>query len=112
MTYSVTAQQLSDKLVEHFDGDDFPSVASEVDNITGYYRSSPYDLDGLHLKHVETVGGEGEGDHWHRVFIALETNQYFYFEGNYSSWDDTDFYDASLTEVAPVEKTVTVYEAI
>jgi len=60
---------------------------------------------------IEQVGGEGEGDHWHSVKYFKDHDVYIKVIGFYSSYHGTDFsgYDCCYN-VAPKEKTITVYE--
>lgn len=106
----VTATQLSDKIVEEFQGSSFAGIAGEFQEALGWRTDDSYDLEGLTLSLVDQHGGEGEGDEYYVVFYAKETNQYFRFDGTYSSWDGRDYDSSHLYEVRPVDRVVTFYE--
>lgn len=73
-----------------------------------YSSRKRYDVPGLPpVKLVENVGGEGEGDHRHLVFLI--DGKYYKKTGYYASYEGTSW-DGYFAEVEPVEKTVTVYE--
>lgn len=61
------------------------------------------------IKRVESVGGEGQGDHQHLVIQTIATGQYFRVDGWYTSYDGGE-YDGDLYEVQKVERLVTFYE--
>lgn len=56
-------------------------------------------------------GGEGEGEHWEVVYHFEDHDVYMQLTGSYYSHDGTyfDTWD-DITEVRPVQKTITVYE--
>jgi hypothetical protein len=57
---------------------------------------------------ISEEGGEGQGDSY--VVIFNISGEFYSFIGYYSSYDGTDWGDASVVKVKPVEKTVIVYE--
>lgn len=63
---------------------------------------------------VDSYGGEGMGDdYWHVVKVPLlEDDSYTYikFGGHYDSWNGTEWDSSLISEVKPVQKTITVYE--
>lgn len=65
------------------------------------------------LSVIETVGGEGQGDHAHVVFKlvdAVGSVTYYKVDGYYSSYDGVDWDGSDLYSVQKREKTITVYE--
>lgn len=64
------------------------------------------------FEHVETSGGEGQGDHQHIVFKTtdvLNDVQYWKKEGYYNSYDGGEW-DGDFGQVTPIERVVTFYE--
>lgn len=59
---------------------------------------------------VKRWGGEGEGDSI--GFILKFGDKYVEVDAFYSSWDGPDYDEAYITEVRPVEKIITVFEAV
>lgn len=49
-------------------------------------------------KEVEQVGGEGEGERWHSVKYFADHGVYIRIDGDYSSYNGTDFYGELDTE--------------
>ena len=69
--------------------------------------------DGIVIKHVEQVGGEGEGDHCHIVTSLTKDNETTLIKhvGFYSSYVGVEFDGLdSYNIVQKKEKTITVYE--
>ena len=69
--------------------------------------------DGIVIKHVEQVGGEGEGDHYHIVTSLTKDNKTTLIKhvGFYSSYVGVEFDGLdSFDIVEKKEKTITVYE--
>lgn len=64
-------------------------------------------------KVVDSYGGEGKGETWYKVFHFIQHDVYIRVNGYYTSYDGTDFYDGwgCCSEVKPVTKTITVYQA-
>ena len=68
---------------------------------------------------VDTVdsqgGGEGDGEHWHRVFKVInnknKTLEFYYVPGYYSSYNGTEIEWDGIYEVLPYEKTVIAWKA-
>lgn len=85
---------------------------SKVEKILEVLKSLGYDDEGINgysiqnvcdkatLKHVETEGGEGEGNYYHEVFeIQLPgepTTTFFMVQGYYDSWNGVDWYDSEI----------------
>jgi len=65
-------------------------------------------------KEIQQHGGEGEGSDWYSVKHFSEHDIYIKVSGHYTSFNGTDFdgFDDACSEVKPVEKKVTFYEAI
>jgi hypothetical protein len=67
------------------------------------------------VKHVDNYGGEGMGDQYFVVFEIVSedglTRRMFKKNGYYASHDGA-YLDGRLFEVKPVQKTITVYEAV
>lgn len=61
---------------------------------------------------VENWGGEGEGDSigYTLKFTVDGETVYLKLEGYYNSWDGTDWSEAEVKLVKPVERMVTFYE--
>lgn len=61
---------------------------------------------------VENWGGEGEGDSigYTLKFTVDGETVYLKFEGYYDSWNGTDWSEANVKLVKPVERMVTFYE--
>jgi hypothetical protein len=74
------------------------------------------DVEGLaSLVVVESVGGEGQGDHCHVVLRAITNlNHEIYFkkDGYYSSWDGMNWDEGDFYHVIPRLKTITVYDKV
>ena len=64
------------------------------------------------INKVHSEGGEGQGEHWERVYHFPDHDVYISVVGFYSSYDGVDFYDGwgCCSNVRPVQKTITVYE--
>lgn len=61
-------------------------------------------------KHIVHNGGEGEGDHADGVFQLEDT--FFDFSYSYQSYDGFQPEYGTLCVVQPIQKQITVYEAI
>ncbi len=61
------------------------------------------------LEHVDSYGGEGQGDEYWVVFKVTSTGQLFKVDGYYSSYDGGSL-DGDVYEVTPVQVTVTQYK--
>lgn len=107
-----SAQQVQDALRSYVDENGY-EVSSWHD---WDYEITEAELEGIgHVKVIDNVGGEGEGDHRHLVFQLTPTDgneevQYFKLDGYYSSYAGTEWDDSDLYEVRPKQKTITVYE--
>lgn len=81
------------------------------------YESLPgaVDIPGVgSVEMVERVGGsEGSGEHTHLVFKISGPGGVHYYQktGYYASFSGT-YWDGDLFEVAPVQKTITVYKEV
>lgn len=60
--------------------------------------------------HIECEGGEGEGDYAHGIFQLNDT--IYMFGYGYASYDGFQPEYGTVTVVKPVQKQVTVYEAV
>lgn len=71
------------------------------------------DSNGIHVEHVESFGGEGQGDTAWVVVKATRGDEVKFFrkDGYYASYDGFTW-DGAFAEVTPKEKTVTVYETM
>jgi len=118
----VTAERVVEKLLEYYNEDlsrledghyydeDGVTYFEEIaDDLSEDLYGTGLEVDGLHLKLVEQVGGEGEGDEYFVVFTIEETGQFFRFDGYYSSFDGTSWESTALREVQKTAKTITVY---
>lgn len=78
------------------------SLGYDYDGINGYAIEEL--CDGETLNHLQTKGGEGEGDYYHMVFeIQLDeesTKTIFMVHGYYDSWSGVDWYGS---EILPCE---------
>lgn len=108
---SITFKELSEKLKEYFN--------NHIDHFAFTRELKPEELtlklkDDLYLsfKEVKQVGGEGEGDIWYSVKYFKALDMYVKIDGYYQSYNGTSFedWDDAVSEVRPVEKTITVYE--
>jgi len=61
------------------------------------------------IRLVESVGGEGEGDHAHLVVKVENGGQFFRKDGWYQSYDGL-YLDGEFREVQEITKSVKVYE--
>jgi hypothetical protein len=60
---------------------------------------------------IDEYGGEGQGDTWYKVYFFKDHNVYLKLDGFYNSYEGVMFDGwSSLFEVAPVERTITVYQ--
>lgn len=89
---------------------------SETDFFQENYSSSDFDTIVAACGEWETVeygrGATGDHDSYDIVYHFKNHNLYFEANGYYSSWDGTDWSDASLYQVIPKEKTITIYEVV
>lgn len=108
MTY--TAQQLSEIIDSVYDVED-----DEFEDETGY--ENPWDaihdetvtIQGVTFEHVESFGGEGDGDTAWVVFKVGD--QYFQKDGYYASYDGF-YWDGDLYQVESYQKVVTAWRAV
>lgn len=66
------------------------------------------------VKEVEQIGGEGEGDSWYSVKHFVDYGVFIRIDGNYSSYNGTDFYgeldsESMVYEVFPANIIKNVY---
>lgn len=62
---------------------------------------------------VDEHGGEDEGSNWYNIRYFPDHDIYVKVQGYYQSYNGTSFDDwGDVTEVRPVEKTITVYEGV
>lgn len=96
----LTAQEIISKLTETYD---------QVDDFA--YQGAPVEVAGPNTR-VHSTGGEDEGSYWCAVHYFPDHDVYLKVTGYYQSYSGTDFDDGwdCVTEVRPVEKTITVYE--
>jgi hypothetical protein len=60
---------------------------------------------------VDSYGGEGEGEQYYRIYYFKKENLYIKASSYYTSYDGVDWkYNCDLRYVAPITKTITVYE--
>ena len=93
--------------------DNFKNVTNLEDLRWGNKKSGLTTEDGIVIKHVEQVGGEGEGDHYHIVTSLTKDNKTTLIKhvGYYSSYNGVEFDGLdSYDIVEKKEKTITVYE--
>lgn len=89
------------------------SVAAEFDHDVDSYAWSEGGKSCGSVTEVHQQGGEGEGDHWEKVFHYTDHDVMVKITGHYQSYRGTEFYDGfdgCVKEVKPVTKTITVYE--
>ncbi len=92
-------------------GDDSYDDEEEYENFIALDKKCK-ELD-LEFKEVETVGGEGQGDHYHVVFSVTHSGQtkLFRLNGWYASFNGYEFHDMmDFYEVERQPKTIYVYE--
>lgn len=97
MNYNEILEVLKSKLNSV---DDFAYEEFELPELGDYTVAAKY-------------GGGGKGETWYKVFHFTKHDVYIRVDGYYTSYNGTDFYDGwdSCSEVRPVQKTITVYEA-
>jgi len=117
----VKNKEIKEKLVAHGGWNKF-ALQDEVYNKLykewtdlGYHERTKIDefLQSINLEFVgiEQVGGEGEGEHWHKVFHFPAHDVYLKVTGYYASYDGTTFHGwQDVAVVRPEQKTITVYE--
>lgn len=74
-----------------------------------------FDLPGIgRATHIETIGGEGQGDEYSIVFSIEDANGIRFFErsGYWASYDGAYLDDGITQEVVQAEKTVSYWKAI
>lgn len=54
---------------------------------------SNFELDGVKLELVKVYGGEGMGDKIYHYYKVVDSNEYYYVQLSYDSWDGADWYD-------------------
>lgn len=96
----LTGQEIIEKAKELYKEDISDFAYGPVDSLAGP------------VKQVFSSGGEDRGSDWRRVFHFIDHDIYLQVQGYYQSHHGTDFDDGwgCVTEVAPKEKTITVYE--
>lgn len=62
------------------------------------------------IKQIIQHGGEDEGSNWYVVNYFEDHDVYIKTQGWYSSYEGAQFEDGMGEEVAPTQKTITVYE--
>ncbi len=63
------------------------------------------------INEIDSVGGEGQGEHWHVVYELPDHDLLIKVTGFYSSYDGANFDGWSdAREVIKQTKTITVYE--
>jgi hypothetical protein len=83
---------------------------NEISNSDIGYDDVIWDDKGLgEVVMIDKFGGEGQGDHAHKVFWFKDHNVYMKIDGFYSSGNGTDW-DDDPYEVKPQQKKITVYE--
>jgi hypothetical protein len=90
--------------IEDFDELGWDEISYELDDV---------ELDGYHFKSLESVGGEGEGDHMHWVFSITDPEGktvIWKLDGYWVSHDGAYWGDYDPYQVTAKEKTVTYYE--
>lgn len=86
------------------------------DGLQSWLNNEPHDIPKVGIVQiVESFGGEGMGDQLWYVFSVVDPpkpTRYFKVSGYYQSYDGGTYEDGedALSEVAPVQKVVTVYE--
>ena len=93
--------------------DNFKEVLDLEDLQWGHKKNGLTTEDGIVIKCVEQVGGEGEGDHYHIVTSLTKDNKTTLIKhvGFYSSYVGVEFDGLdSFDIVEKKEKTITVYE--
>ena len=90
-------------------------ILKEKINTVSEFVYEDYGKTNLKLGVIEVVykeGGEGEGEHWERVFHFIDQDIYIKVTGLYTSYNGTSFDEGwdSCEEVRPFEKIVTFYE--
>lgn len=63
-----------------------------------------------HQHVIEEWGGEGQGDS--AGFIMKFGDRFVKVDAYYNSWEGTNYDEAEITEVKPVEKVIVVYESV
>lgn len=98
----LTAQEIINKLRETYEDEGVSVFAHE---------GAPVDVAGPN-KVVHSTGGEDEGSNWTHTYHFTDHDVYLKVRGYYQSHYGIDFDDGwdCVTEVRPVEKTITVYE--
>jgi hypothetical protein len=76
---------------------------------TSDFNKRDFYIDKTLITHVESEGGEGQGDYMHVVFQIGE--QFFLVPGDYSSYDEDEWHIDDVYEVVPVEVSRTEYHA-
>jgi len=97
------------------------SIPSEIeeylsDNGSDFMHGDTYDVEenlcGWNMNHVDSHGGEGQGENYWSVYkFEKDGNEVFIqFRGWYASYHGADY--EGMCVVEPREKTITVYERI
>lgn len=114
-----TAIELLTEMLLHFDSSIYDEAQDEgiIEGHDFFFAHKKFNDDTYSVSLVEEVGGEGEGSHYYYVFAISKTidgisHDYLVeIDGIYDSWNGTEWLEAPYF-VKPVEKTITVYEAV
>ena len=79
------------------------------------YRQDAVHPDLGPVKQIAHYGGEDKGSEYWNVYYLEDHDMFIKLQGYYSSYNGTDYWGGfakCLTQVSPVEKTITVYEQV
>lgn len=111
MDKKLTFNEIKDILIKHYDGLEYQDGAEGILKLSwGYPEDYPEELGKIEVPFQ--YGGEGKGERWEKIYHFVYHNVYIKVEGFYTSYDGVSFYDGwdNLTEVTPVQKTITIYQ--
>ncbi len=84
-----------------YSGDISDADVAAIESVVGSFEQVEYGR-----------GALGDHDSYDVVYHFKDHDVYLEANGSYSSWDGTDWSDASFYEVRPQQKTVTVYVSV